>query len=687
MISDSQSFHALKDAPLACHEIDCSGTIVRVNSFECALLGRDEAEILGAPVWNFVSPEGRETFREAVLRKLDGNESLSPSEGTWLKPGGGRLTLEIYDQLLFAPDRSIRGLRSFLIDVSQRRMTEQVLEDSERRYRHLVENASDIVYRTDRNGCFTFFNPIATSLLDYRAEELVGRSYLDLVRPDYRQKMRNFYRLQLAHQTPQTYTEFPALKRDGSTIWFGQNVQLVREGAKIVGFQAITRDITRRRISEDEERQAREDLERRVRERTAELEVANDLLRREIEDRKAAEEHRRRLELQIQHAQRLESLGVLAGGIAHDFNNLLTAIMGNASIALSLLPPDFAEVRQSLDQVLAASHSAADLTRQMLAYSGRGKFLIEEIDLSRLVRETSDFVRTLISKKAEVTISLAPGLPQIQGDAAQIRQVLVNLLTNASESLANAPGRLTISTGSVWVGSAEMFTYGSGARLPEGEYVFIEVKDTGCGMDHETVQRIFDPFFTTKFTGRGLGLAAVLGIVRGHKGNLTVESAPGRGSTFRVLFPSSALSSPDQGAAATTENPGSEWRGSGLALVVDDEQGVRDMAAAVLERAGFTVITAHDGPDAVLKLQEHQTSIDIVVLDLTMPGMDGIEVLQHIGRLSTGTKVVLSSGYNLQEIDQRLTPGLIAGFLRKPYVPSDLLNSVRAAIGGAPLVE
>jgi CheY-like chemotaxis protein len=354
--------------------------------------------------------------------------------------------------------------------------------------------------------------------------------------------------------------------------------------------------------------------------------------------------------------------------------------MGHASLASALLASDATGAALSLDQILAASRSAAELTRQMLAYSGRGKFVVEEIDLSILIRETSDFARTLISKKAEVAVNLAPDLPHIDADRGQIRQVLVNLLTNASESLENAAGHITITTGLVWVDRAEISTYGSGAKLPEGEYVFVEVKDTGCGMDHETIQRIFDPFFTTKFTGRGLGLAAVIGIVRGHKGHLTVESAVGRGSTFRLLFPSSPHSSPATATKEVAIGADSDWKGSGVALVADDEKGIRDMAAAVLSRAGFTVITAHDGLDAVRKFRQHQASISIVLLDLTMPGMDGIEVLQHIRRLSTEVKVVLSSGYNLQEIDERLTPGLVDGFLCKPYQPSDLVAIVRAAI-------
>ena len=673
---EQTSHKILSDLPIACHEIDASGRVVYINAAECQLLGFTEAEILGQPVWNFVAPEEQEMSRAAVQDKLAGYQQLACFERDYMRPDGVRVNLEIHEKYIFDQEERIAGIRSFLIDVTQRKRTEQALQESEKNIRHLIEHASDIIYRTDINGRFVFFNPVATTILRYPSEALLGRSYLDLVRPDYRHQVRHFYRSQLAKNIAQTYLEFPAMSLDGAEVWFGQNVQLIKEGERTVGFQAVTRDITKQRRAGEEERHAREDLERRVQERTAELQTANDLLRREMEERRQAEAQRRRLELQIQHSQRLESLGVLAGGIAHDFNNLLTAIMGHASLAqLSL--PEGSSARTSIDAVLTASHSAAELTRQMLAYSGRGKFVIQVINISRLIEETSRFVATLLSKKAVLRLNLDPALPAIRGDASQIRQVLINLLTNASESLGDKAGEIRVSTGVLRAMKGEIHGLDPNGTLSPGEYVFLEVADTGCGMDQATLARVFEPFFTTKFTGRGLGLAAVIGIVRGHGGTMQVQSEPGRGSNFRVLFPAAAHSKADASPAVDAADV--EYHIDGVVLVVDDEPMVRDLTAKILEGTGLTVMTAVDGHDAIRVFTQHSDEIRVVLLDLTMPGMDGIEVLQQITKINARVKVFLSSGYNLQDLDLRLGPKAVAGFLRKPYLAGDLIRCMRLA--------
>jgi two-component system cell cycle sensor histidine kinase/response regulator CckA len=635
--------------------------------------------MLGYPVWEFVSPEEREQSREAVLRKLAGSQPLVVFERVYMRPDGTSVVLEIHEKHILDDESYITGMSSFLIDITDRKRTEQALQLNQQRYEHLMLHASDIVYGTDINGRFVFFNPTATALLGYPAEELIGRSYLDLVRQDYRFQMRRFYRTQLARNQGDSYFEFPAIAQDGREVWFGQNVQLIQENGKIIGFQAITRDITKQHYIENQAKQVREDLERMVRERTAELESSNCQLRREMEERRRAEEQRIRLEAQIQHAQRLESLGILAGGIAHDFNNLLTAMMGHASMA-KLLLPEYSAALSSIDSVLAASKSAAQLTQQMLAYSGRGKFVVEAIDISEFVRETSRFALSLVSKKATIRYQLAPDIPIIQVDVAQLRQILINLLTNASDALIDNPGLIDVQTGSVWIRDNEYPVVGSHSTLPPGEYVFLEVSDTGCGMDQETLARIFDPFFTTKFTGRGLGLAAVMGIVRGHAGTLDVHSKPGGGSRFRVFFPVGHSLAPTP--SAQVESDWTKWTGRGVVLVVDDEPLVRELAAETLKRAGLTVITAVDGPDGMQQFKANMPNIGAVLLDMTMPGMNGIEVFQQISAIAPNVKVFLCSGYNMQDLDRQLGLNGLAGFLRKPYMPHELIRCVRGVFGG-----
>jgi PAS domain S-box-containing protein len=666
---------ALAEAPIACHEIDLGARIVRVNAAECRLLGLPQQELLGRDISDFVAPEEREASRAAVRRKLACEQFLRPFEREYERPDGTRLKLEIHETYILAAGGRIAGIRSFLLDITARKRAEEALRAGEHRYRHLVEHASDIIYLADLSGRFTFFNPTATRILGYPPEELMGCKYLDLIRPDYRNAAQAFYRRQLAERIPNTYFEFPAVARDGSEVWFGQNVQLVEEHGRIVGVQAVTRDITRQRLAGEELKKAREELEARVLERTQELELANQFLRREMEERKHAEQERRRLEAQIQHAQRLESLAVLAGGIAHDFNNLLTNIMGYASMALAGLPHE-SEARTYMEQVMAAAKNGAELNRQILAYSGGGKFVIEPIHVSQLIEEGVRLLGTLISKQVSLEVDLAPDVPPVNADAAQLRQVVMNLVANASEALGDTPGVIRVTTGCFWAGEGELSGPQPGHSLPAGQYAYLEVKDTGCGMDEETLSRMFEPFFSTKFTGRGLGLAAVLGIVRGHGGTVQVESAPGAGTTFRAIFPCAVT-----GAAAEEELPADlGWHAEGLVLVVDDDPEIRSLARRVLERAGLTVLTAANGEEALARFSDHADDIRAVLLDLIMPGLEGDEVVHQLNGIRPDVKVVLCSGFEMADVEDQISRCATAGFLRKPYQPAQLIDAMRTIL-------
>jgi signal transduction histidine kinase len=394
-------------------------------------------------------------------------------------------------------------------------------------------------------------------------------------------------------------------------------------------------------------------------------------------ERHAAEENRRQLEAQVQHAQKLESLGVMAGGIAHDFNNLLVAIMGNAGLALSEMPPD-SPARDTVRDIETAAQRAAELTRQLLAYSGKGRFVVLPLDLNAIVDEMTHLFEVTVSKKAILRYDLSPGIPSVEGDATQLRQVIMNLILNASEALGDHGGTVTISTG------AMVFSHGDLGRLPGGEtlshgtYAYVEVSDTGSGMPRETRDRIFEPFFTTKFTGRGLGLAAVMGIVRGHRGTIQVESAPGNGSRFRVLLP--AADEPAQPVARPVPAP-TTVQVNGTVLVADDEQSVRMLATKLLKRMGFEVIVAVDGAEAVRLFRERADRIGLVLLDMTMPEMGGEEVFTEIRRLCPDVKVILSSGYNEQEAIKGFAGRGLAGFLQKPYRLDELHAKVAEVLG------
>ncbi len=401
---------------------------------------------------------------------------------------------------------------------------------------------------------------------------------------------------------------------------------------------------------------------------------------RDIAERKRAETERARLEQQVQQAQKLESLGVLAGGIAHDFNNLLMGVLGNASLALSRLAPE-SSVRGCLEAIETAATRAADLSKQMLAYSGRGRFVVKETDLSALVSEMADLLEASVSKKAALVYELEPGLRPIEADRAQMSQVLVNLVTNASEALGDQSGTVRVGTGQVHADAAYLRGAYLDEDLPEGDYVYLEVADTGCGMDAETRQRIFEPFFTTKFTGRGLGLPAVLGIVRGHGGSIKVYSEPGQGTVVRVLLPTMVAAAEEE-----IEPPPARgltaWHTEGLVLVADDEPVVRQVTQLALEMAGLRVLAASDGQEAVERFEEHADEIRAVILDVTMPRLSGDEVFHVIRRMRPEVPVILSSGFGEQEATARLVGRGLAGFLQKPYVPSELLALLERILEG-----
>jgi len=398
----------------------------------------------------------------------------------------------------------------------------------------------------------------------------------------------------------------------------------------------------------------------------------------DITDRKRAEQERKKLEAQIQQTQKLESLGVLAGGVAHDFNNLLMGVLGNADLALMDLSP-VSPVRQHIESIQSASQRLADLATQMLAYSGRGHFVMGPLDLGRLVSEMGHLLGASISKKTALKYELAPDIPAIHADATQVRQIVMNLVINASEALRDDAGVVAVSTNVIACDREYLGKSYLREEHPEGEYVYLEVSDTGCGMDGDTLARIFDPFFTTKFAGRGLGLSAALGIVRGHKGAIIVDSEPGRGTTIRVLFP--ALERPVQPSEGASAAPAELHQGTGVILLVDDEETVRAVAKRMLEKAGFTVLSAEHGPGALELFRRRPDEIDCVLLDLTMPHMDGGETFRALRAIRDDVPVILSSGYEKGEIVERFEGAGFAAFLQKPYHYDELVSALRRVLG------
>jgi PAS domain S-box-containing protein len=377
---------------------------------------------------------------------------------------------------------------------------------------------------------------------------------------------------------------------------------------------------------------------------------------------------RKRFEDKLRHTQKLESLGVLAGGIAHDFNNLLVTILGNASLAKRVAGAN-GEIASYLEEIEIGARRAAELTKQMLDYSGHGKFKVQSLELAGAIREMTRLMKAVIPKQVEVHYQFQEGLPAADADPAQIRQVIMNLITNAAESIGETPGRVVISVEQQYVTEQQLDSYTAHAAAP-GHFLCLEVTDTGCGMDEGTKSRIFDPFFTTKFRGRGLGMATVLGIVRGHGGAIRIESREGAGTRVRVLLPAKNAREP-----AEARGPEGD---KGTILVVDDDAGVQSVARRVLASKGHRIVTAANGIEGIRLFDQHRDDIRLVLMDMTMPQMSGIEALRRIRALGSNVPVLLSSGYDLGR--SGVDPREFDGFLEKPYSAEDLLDAVERAM-------
>jgi two-component system cell cycle sensor histidine kinase/response regulator CckA len=396
----------------------------------------------------------------------------------------------------------------------------------------------------------------------------------------------------------------------------------------------------------------------------------------DISSRKQAERKRLDFERRLLQSQKLESIGVLAGGIAHDFNNLLTGVLGHTNFARGELARGSTNVDHLLAQVETSAQRAADLCRQLLAYAGKGQIVVRLIDLNVAVQQTVPLLKLAITNKVTPDLQLGTGLPPLRGDPSQINQVLLNLVTNAAEAIGTETGTVTIRTERVNITPMDMLTLTASPEMEPGPFNCIEIRDNGCGIGPETIGHIFEPFFTTKFVGRGLGLAAVIGIVHGHRGGIRVSSQANAGTSFELFFPvmtqqaARGTMSPFPGAAPTR----------GTVLVVDDDPTIREFAAAVLSGAGFTVVTAVDGEDALAKLRRDTMQFDVVLLDLTMPKLDGEDTLMALRMISPNLPVVLTSGYGAEAIVQRFVGRGLADFLPKPFVSEALLGVINAAI-------
>ena len=393
----------------------------------------------------------------------------------------------------------------------------------------------------------------------------------------------------------------------------------------------------------------------------------------EITAQKNSEAGRLALERKLLDSQKLESLGLLAGGIAHDFNNLLTVVLGSASLTRLELPPGSTAAETSLRQIEVAGQRAAELCAQMLAYAGKGRFVVEPSNLTLLLDGLRSLLKISVGHRSTLTFEIDPALPSVMADATQLRQIVMNLVINAAEAIGDHGGEITLTTGLRHFDTATLNRAATGADRPAGNYVFLSVRDTGPGMPAAVLSKIFDPFFTTKFTGRGLGLAAVLGIVRGHDGALLVESAVGRGTTFTLVLPPIAAAP----APLAREASATPWQQKASVLIIDDDDSVRTVATAMLRSYGFTTQAAADGHAGLALFKAEPIGFDLVVLDLLMPGLTGEQTLVELRRMRPGVRVLIISGFNEGDLLTRHSGGGPLAYLHKPFTRGDLERAVR----------
>ena len=522
--------------------------------------------------------------------------------------------------------------------------------------RSLIESPQGIViFALDREYRYLAYNQNHAQVMQriWGAQVAVGVDMLSLIaREDDRLKARVNFDRALAGESftlVEEYGDASAERR----FYEDQYSPVYDERGRIVGLSVYLRDITEQRGTELELERYRGQLEQVVAQRTAELRATH---------------------TQLLHAQKLESLGVLAGGIAHDFNNLLAVMLARTELYFREAP----EGQPGSDHVAIVrdtAFAARTLTKQLLGYAGRGKLLVEPLSLNGVVQNMAQLLRAAIGKDIRLELEPGAGVIAAQGDDAQLRQVLLNLVTNAAEAIGPAVGKVVIRTGVTALGPATP-AWLSG-ELASGRYAYFEVEDSGAGISAGDRERIFDPFFTTKVSGRGLGLAAVLGIVKGHGGTVLVDSSPGRGSRFRVLLPAIAAGGMPEPVAPARRRAGA--RSSGCALVVDDEAAVRAATVAILSSAGYHVLEADGGEAAKRMLRRHSSEIDVVLLDLAMPGMNGEQTLLALRKIRADIPVVLLTAYAADELRLRAIRDDLAGFVAKPFSYEELLSAVTSA--------
>jgi two-component system, cell cycle sensor histidine kinase and response regulator CckA len=630
--------------------VSLSGVIQTWNRGAERLFGYESDEVIGRPWSVLFTPEDNLQGIPDRERNL-AIESGRAEDTRWQRRKDGSRFWANGVTVSLQEENRLVGLAKIVRDDTDVKQSEELLRYQLNLAEAIANNAADALFLVDSEGRTTFANAAARTVFGWKSEDLVGQFLHEKLFCGQEQSAGSSGALQPQFRVLKggdiiRGEEGHFLHRAGHRVPISCSVAPIRADDGIAGAVLVVRDISEQRQVEASARENEEAM---------------------------------------QQAQKLESIGVLAGGIAHDFNNLLTGIMGNAGLARRAIAAGRTEQAAALlGDVVTASERAADLTRQLLAYAGKGQFVVQPVDLCKLVRDVSTLIRASISKKITLVLDVPDERVLLQADRAQLQQLLMNLVINGGEAIGDHPGTLTVRIRTEHLTERREYPRTEGFPITSGDYARIDVSDTGAGMDKDTQRRIFEPFFTTKFLGRGLGLSAALGIVRGHRGAIGLRSEPGKGTTFTILLPAPReVRAPERTSGHILVEE--DTRGAGTILVADDEEGVRSLIASVLEGAGYTVEVAEDGTKAVERLRSLGKRVRLVLLDLTMPVLGGAEAAAELRRVRPSIPIIAMSGYGDLELMQHFSEVTVDDFLPKPFSPDQLAAKVRDAL--SPAVE
>ena len=607
--------------------VDECGVVQEFNPSAERMFMYQRQHVLGCPIMDLIIPQAqRQTLKEHLVHYLaTGEESVlgQPLEFEVVRSNGELFPIEV--NIVEVVDGQHRLFTAFLKEITRRKKSERDLAQ----LAIVVQQSFNPIIVTDTDAVIQYVNPAFENISGYSSDEVIGKKP-SIVKSGHhsQQYYANMWKALNAHQS---WTgSFINKAKDGHTYHVEQTVFPLYVGDEHIGYTSVQQDVT----------------------------------------------ERDQLQKKYEHTQRLESLGVLAGGIAHDFNNLLTAIMGNLGLANFHLGEGH-QAAPYLERVQQASESAATLCQQMLAYSGKGQFVIEELRLSSIIDSILQLLESSIEKRVKLDVSHDDSTACIHADKGQIKQVIMNLVINAAEAIGEDNGVIEVRTTQIRLRDIDIRPLLGADDMLVGDYICLHVSDNGCGMDNMTQQKIFDPFFTTKFTGRGLGMSAILGIIRGHHGGMAVHSTLGMGTTFDVYFP---VSKKDEEVEQDLEPQVLNQHVTGTVLVVDDEAEIRALARALLKKMGLNVLLAEDGLEGLQLVRQHGDQLQLVILDITMPRMDGEDLFKEIRMIAPDMPIIISSGYSEKDIKNRFGDELALTFVQKPYHLSVLMNAVQTLL-------